>query len=141
MRVERFEERWREGDRAGYAIACSSGTYVRSLIADLGDAYCVELRRTAIGRFTVAEAVAPPDRDNTEAFAPRVLSLAEALDGIVPAVALDEQTSRKAGHGQTVAVDADVPDGEALLLDPDGEAICVAHVTDGVAKPRVGFRA
>ena len=35
------------------------GTYVRSLIADLNDAYCVELRRTAIGPFEVRDAVAP----------------------------------------------------------------------------------
>ena len=38
-------------------IECGSGTYVRSLIADLGDAYCLELRRTAIGPFEVADAV------------------------------------------------------------------------------------
>ena len=54
--VERFEQRWREGDRAEFEIECSSGTYVRSLIADLGDAYCLELRRTAIGPFGVEEA-------------------------------------------------------------------------------------
>src|SRR3954452_15375909 len=54
--VTRFEQRWREGDRAAFAIDCSSGTYVRSLIADLGDAYCEELRRTAIGPFSVEEA-------------------------------------------------------------------------------------
>ena len=40
-----------------------SGTYVRSLIADLGDAYCLELRRTAIGPFEVTDAIAPPQRD------------------------------------------------------------------------------
>jgi tRNA pseudouridine55 synthase len=141
VRVDRFEERWREGDRAAFSIACSSGTYVRSLIADLGDAYCVELRRTAIGRFAVDEAVAPPDRDDLDAFAPRVFSLAEALDGILPAVAVDEPTAQKAGHGQTVAVGEQAADGETLLLDPEGEAICVANVTDGHAKPRVGFRA
>ena len=33
-----------------------SGTYVRSLIGDLGDAYCLELRRTAIGPFDVGDA-------------------------------------------------------------------------------------
>ena len=43
---------WREGDRAAFAIDCSSGTYVRSLIADFGDAYCVELRRSGIGPST-----------------------------------------------------------------------------------------
>jgi tRNA pseudouridine55 synthase len=47
---------------AGYEIECSAGTYVRSLIADLGDAYCLELRRTAIGPFEVGDAVAPPCR-------------------------------------------------------------------------------
>lgn len=54
--VHRFEERWREGDRAEFEIECSSGTYVRSLIGDLGDAYCESLRRTAIGPFGADEA-------------------------------------------------------------------------------------
>jgi tRNA pseudouridine55 synthase len=54
--VHRFDELWRRGDRAEFEIECSSGTYVRSLITDLGDAYCEELRRTAIGPFTVGEA-------------------------------------------------------------------------------------
>ncbi len=63
--VHRFEELWREqGERprAAYEIECGSGTYVRSLIADLKDGYCLELRRTAIGPFEVADAVAPPPR-------------------------------------------------------------------------------
>src|SRR5213595_193492 len=64
--VYRFEQLWREqrsvagGRRAAFLIECGSGTYVRSLIADLGDAYCLELRRTAIGPFDVRDAVAPP---------------------------------------------------------------------------------
>jgi tRNA pseudouridine55 synthase len=67
--VYRFEQLWREAEeepgalaRAGYEIECATGTYVRSLIADLHDAYCVELRRTAIGPFDVSAAVAPPAR-------------------------------------------------------------------------------
>jgi tRNA pseudouridine55 synthase len=54
--VDRFVERWRRRDRAAFEIECSSGTYVRSLIADLGDAYTEELRRLAIGPFDVASA-------------------------------------------------------------------------------------
>ncbi len=53
--VYRFEQRAREGERAEFEIECSSGTYVRSLVADLGDAYCTELRRTRIGPFDVEE--------------------------------------------------------------------------------------
>jgi tRNA pseudouridine55 synthase len=67
--VDRFELLWRAADaeqpgleRAGFEIDCGSGTYVRSLIADLHDAYCLELRRTAIGPFEVRDAVAPPPR-------------------------------------------------------------------------------
>jgi tRNA pseudouridine55 synthase len=39
-----------------YEIECSAGTYVRTLIETLNDAYCSELRRTAIGPFTVWQA-------------------------------------------------------------------------------------
>jgi tRNA pseudouridine55 synthase len=139
--VSRFEERRREGDRAAFSIACSSGTYVRSLIADLGDAYCVELRRTAIGPFGVEDATPPPDRDDPQPYRPHTLTLAEALDGVLPSLALDDATARKAGHGQVVALSAEAGPGDVLLVDPAGEPVCVAHVTDGRAKPRVGFRA
>jgi tRNA pseudouridine55 synthase len=44
------------GDSARYEIECSAGTYVRTLIEALpGDAYCAELRRTAIGPFAVGD--------------------------------------------------------------------------------------
>jgi tRNA pseudouridine55 synthase len=54
--VYRFEETRRAGDERDFLIECSSGTYVRSLIADLGDAYCTALRRTRIGEFDVSDA-------------------------------------------------------------------------------------
>ena len=38
-----------EAGTATFEIECSSGTYIRTLIESLGDAYCLELRRTAIG--------------------------------------------------------------------------------------------
>jgi tRNA pseudouridine55 synthase len=67
--VHRFEQLWRkhperpgEPATAAFEIECGSGTYVRSLIAGLGDAYCLELRRTAIGPFEVRDAVGPPAR-------------------------------------------------------------------------------
>ena len=41
---------------AHYEIECSAGTYVRTLVETLGDAYCAELRRTAIGPFRVEDA-------------------------------------------------------------------------------------
>jgi tRNA pseudouridine55 synthase len=54
--VYSFDETRRDGAERDFVIECSSGTYVRSLIADLGDAYCTALRRTRIGEFDVADA-------------------------------------------------------------------------------------
>lgn len=52
-RAELLEAR---GDEARYEIECAAGTYVRTLIETLGDAYCSQLRRTAIGPFRVGDA-------------------------------------------------------------------------------------
>jgi tRNA pseudouridine55 synthase len=41
---------------AHYEVECSAGTYVRTLIETLGDAYCSDLRRTAVGPFRIEEA-------------------------------------------------------------------------------------
>jgi tRNA pseudouridine55 synthase len=41
---------------AHYEIECSAGTYVRTLIETLGDAYCSDLRRVAIGPFRIEDA-------------------------------------------------------------------------------------
>jgi len=43
-------------ETADYEIQCSTGTYVRTLVETLGDAYCSQLRRTAIGPFGVERA-------------------------------------------------------------------------------------
>ena len=56
VEIFRAELREHDGEFARYEIECSSGTYVRTLIETLGDAYCAELRRTAIGPFRVEDA-------------------------------------------------------------------------------------
>jgi tRNA pseudouridine55 synthase len=56
IEVYRAELLGSEGDTARYEIECSAGTYVRTLVETLGDAYCAELRRTAIGPFRIENA-------------------------------------------------------------------------------------
>jgi tRNA pseudouridine55 synthase len=125
VEVSRFDLLWREGDRAAFEIECSSGTYVRSLIADLGDAYCLELRRTAIGPFEVADA------DDQ-----RVLPLDDAL-AFLPAVALEGDDARRASHGVAVPGTAA---GPVRLRDDDGLIALAEPRPDGTLKPVVGFR-
>jgi len=135
VRVHRFEQRWREGERAAFAIACSSGTYVRSLIADLGDAYCLELRRTAIGPFEVADAIAP----DAPLEAWRVRPLVDVLSTVLPVVALDEDRARRLGHGQRIDV-PEAPDDELALVH-DGAPVAIGRrEPDGRIRPVVGFR-
>jgi len=45
-----------DGESAEYEIECSAGTYIRTLVETLDDAYCAELRRTAIGPFGIEDA-------------------------------------------------------------------------------------
>src|SRR3954462_6353933 len=90
--VHRFEERWREGDRVGLELEVSSGTYVRQLVADLGDAYCEELERTAIGSFRLDDAG-------------RLVPLAEALS-FLPEARLDPVSAERASHGLAVPAPA-----------------------------------
>ena len=126
--VHRFELLARAADRAEFEIECSSGTYVRSLIADLGDAYCLELRRTAIGPFRVQDA--DPDR---------LIGLGEAL-GFLPERRLDGDDARRAVHG--VAVPDDGVEGKHVrLTDGDGLIAIAEPRGGGELKPVVGFRA
>jgi len=124
--VARFEETWRADDRRGFLIECSSGTYVRSLISDLGDAYCEELRRTRIGEFDVSEA--DPSR---------LLGLDEAL-AFLPEQRLGEDDGLRAGHGVAVPGEAT---GVVRLTDATGLiALAEPGAEPGTLKPVVGLR-
>ena len=62
VRIDRLELVAFEPPRVRIAIACSKGTYVRSLVFDLGrdlgcGAHLTELRRTRAGLFTIEQAV------------------------------------------------------------------------------------
>jgi tRNA pseudouridine55 synthase len=123
--VYRFIELWRREERRGYEIECSSGTYVRSLIADLGDAYCEALRRTGIGPFDVGAADAA-----------RIVPLGEALT-FLPAIQLEGADAHRAGHGASIAGEAE---GLVRLVDEAGLIGLAEPVAAGVLKPTVVLR-
>ncbi|MGD9735382.1 MAG: tRNA pseudouridine(55) synthase TruB [Solirubrobacterales bacterium] len=76
VEVYRAELLGADGGFAHYEIECSAGTYVRTLVETLGDAYCSALRRTAIGPFEVADAGAEVPLGRVAELVPAV---AEAL--------------------------------------------------------------
>jgi len=65
-----------DAESAEYEIECSTGTYVRTLVETLGDAYCAQLRRTATGPFRIEDA---GEELSLERIAELVPATAEAL--------------------------------------------------------------
>jgi tRNA pseudouridine55 synthase len=111
---------------ASYEIECSSGTYIRSLIETLEDAYCESLRRVRIGPFKVEDAGAE-------------LSPNEAL-GFLPEARLDADQARAVSHGQAIeSSGAELPGAEPLSmrLTFEGELLAVARLEDEELKPEV----
>ncbi|MDP9074262.1 MAG: tRNA pseudouridine(55) synthase TruB [Actinomycetota bacterium] len=85
-------------------VECSTGTYVRSLAADLGaalggGAHLRNLRRTATGPFGVAEA-APLDGLSLDAVRPPIAALAG-----MAAIEVDPDLADAVGHGKVLADD------------------------------------
>ena len=117
------------------SVSCSSGTYVRALAADLGTAlgggaHLRDLRRVAVGSFTVDEA-RPVDG----------LQLLPAAVGLrdLQGVIVDEGTAVDVGHGKVLDRDRLAASGEGPwpVHGPDGTLIAVYEDLQGRVKPAV----
>jgi tRNA pseudouridine55 synthase len=111
------------GGRARFEIECSSGTYVRTLIETLDDAYCEELRRTAVGPLRLEDVTGEPIGAN------------EAL-AFLPERALTEAEAAAVGHGRAVEASGDVDEGP-VRLTCEGRLIAVARPENGALGPEV----
>lgn len=95
-------------------VACSKGTYIRSLCTDIGEAlgcgaYMSFLVRTGVGDFSLANAVT---LEELQLYAQRgilsdkLISMEQALRDM-PRLDIDEEQARQIGHGQTIHVPLD----------------------------------
>jgi tRNA pseudouridine55 synthase len=132
-----------EAQTARVVALTGSGAYLRVLAQDLGTAtggggYAVGLRRSRIGRFNVAEALAPealsPER--YAAGGPGVLDLDKAL-AFLPWRHLDADSARLATNGNELSLDID---GRFRVSGDDG-LIGVYQGREGTARPVVVFSA
>jgi tRNA pseudouridine55 synthase len=127
-----------DGRRLTMEVACSKGTYIRTLAADLGErlgcgAHLTALRRLAAFPFTLDQAVTP-DRAAEESLIPPSAALS-----FLPCIALStDQAARlragarppdslAAGHAGWVRLEA--PDGELVAVaDAAGQALRLLRV-------------
>lgn len=116
----------------GIEVACSAGTYIRSLAADLGQAlgsgaHLRNLRRTAVDPFGIDEA-APPD----------TCELLPAVDAVrsLARVEVDADTATAIAVGKLLPVPAGT--GPWAMVDAGGELLAVYEDHGGGrAKPAV----
>ncbi len=125
-------------------MECGSGTYIRSLAADLGTAlggcaHLGRLRRTRVGSFTLDEARPLADIEADPPAA--VLPLAAAMRDL-ERVDVDDEQARAVSHGMSFAAGAIVGagDGPYALVDRDGALLAVYEHTWRRAATRRGRR-
>lgn len=147
VEVSRLDLTGREGDCLHLHVECGSGTYVRSLVRDLGaalgcGAHVTELRRLWVEpfldpvmyRFDQLEALAAQGPDVLDGV---LLPLSAGLAGY-PGVDLDEAGSLRLRQGQAVRTTA--PAGRCVARGPEGQILALAEVgADGQLRSVRGF--
>jgi len=124
-------------------VACSSGTYIRTLAADLGAALggCAHLgglRRLRVGSFVLDEArpIEAIEADPDAA----VLAPTEAMRDLEP-VRIDAERARGVAHGATFAAPALIGESEGAgpfaVVDDAGALLAVYERRGGGVKPSV----
>jgi len=118
------------------AVECSSGTYVRSLAADLGVAlgglaHLRRLRRTAVGPFT---------EDRARPLEELELLPPGAAVGHLAAVAADDEVAALVRTGRPLDRDGPTPfpgDGPWAVVTPHGSLLAVYRADGDRARPEV----
>jgi tRNA pseudouridine55 synthase len=120
-------------------VDCSPGTYIRALARDLGAAlgvggHLVALRRTAVGGFTVAEAV-PLDRLLADGTPPDLIPLPVVAGHLFTRRDVDEPAARVLSHGGPLPAVGLV--GPYAVFGPDGRVVAIVAESDGLARAEV----
>lgn len=115
-------------------VDCSSGTYIRTLAADLGSAlgggaHLRALRRTAVGSFTLADAISLEDLDETPV---RHLPVGDLLRGM-PRIEVDDEIATQVSHGRSLG--ATPGSGLLAVVGGDGAVLAVYEARDGELRP------
>lgn len=123
------------------AVQCSSGTYVRALARDLGTAlgvggHLTALRRTRVGRYTLADATTLDQLEQRFT----VMPLAEAAAAAFPRLDVDADTARRVTHGVPLSPTL-VTSGPVAVFGPDGELLALVEARDGRVKYLAVFAA
>ena len=117
-------------------IACSSGTYVRSLCHDVGatigcGAVLASLRRIAVGHHQIEDAAPLESLTSPAEVEQRLLAMGEALD--LPVAILDAASESALAHGNPIessnlAGGCPITSGWLQIKSPSGELLALGKV-------------
>ena len=112
-------------------VTCGSGTYLRSLARDLGDAlgvggYLGQLTRTAYGRLSVEDGVLLDDLTDIDAVQERLLPPETVLPEMEP-VRLNAEQEAQIRQGKAVRVVPDPRPGPLRAHDERGRLVALGH--------------
>ncbi len=116
-------------------VHCSSGTYVRALARDLGEALQVggsvlSLIRTQAGVFNLADAIELSDLT----IEPKLLTLGEVATRIMNSRVINSAHILDLAHGRSILLPP--PDTNPLaLLDEAGNLISIGELSNGIFQP------
>ena len=129
---------------AEFAVDCSSGTYIRAIARDVGEALSVgahltSLRRTRVGRFAVEHAVAVDAFEDPGAVGGALFSPADAVSHL-PSMDVDQDAAAAVRNGRAVPVTVDLPSGRPVaLLSKAGELIAIGERVGEWMRPNKVF--
>jgi len=134
IEVQQFELLSLDPPCAKFMVVCSGGTYVRSLVHDLGQrvgcgAHLTALRRTRSGEFRIEDARAL-DRITAADLIPM-----NRLPSSWPSIEVSETEETRVVHGNHIR--SECAGNLARILNKRGEFIAVASVESGWAHPRL----
>jgi len=136
----------------GLRVVVSRGTYVRSLVRDIGDklgcgATLEELTRTRIGDFRLQDAIGIDERRTLALrIAEKIIPIEQALS-FLPEIVVDADAARRLREGKALTADAPrlTADGRQPLTvrirDEAGKLLVVARLDDGMWKTVRGIYA
>ncbi|HET9032579.1 MAG TPA: tRNA pseudouridine(55) synthase TruB [Dokdonella sp.] len=145
--VHRFDLIERQGERPRLHVECGSGTYVRSLVSDLGEslgcgAHVTALRRLWVDPFRTPEMVTLEDLEaaatqGVEALDQLLMPLEAGLRGY-PEVVLNDAEATRLRQGQSIPVSIEA--GTCLAKSADGRLLALAETgSNGLLRTLRGF--
>jgi tRNA pseudouridine55 synthase len=145
LEVLHFNDSFRPRSTLRIRVACSAGTYIRTLAEDIGrklgvGAHLAELRRTRAGRFALADSISIEQLENLEDPSIRLLDIGQSVAHL-PEFTLNADRIEKTRNGLPTRVrDGNFSDNQTVrMVDDAGNLIAIGKYdsSESIVRPKI----